>query len=221
MNYIIGVDEAGRGPLAGPVTVGAFGCETKTAMWILKNLFDNKLRDSKKLGEKKRENIFDELKNLKTKGLVDFSIAHSTPKYIDRFGISKAVKKGIDRCLKNISLTPQPPLQRKGGVGGKKSIQNVEFGPEIFCIKLDGLLKAPSQYKNQETITKGDEKNIHIACASIVAKVARDRLMCRLAKKYPGYGFDIHKGYGTVAHQSAIQRMGLSIQHRATFCKKY
>jgi ribonuclease HII len=86
-------------------------------------------------------------------------------------------------------------------------------------IRLDGLLKAPPKFKNQKTIIKGDEKDVFIACASIVAKVSRDRLMCQLAKKYPKYSLEIHKGYGTLLHRNLIKKHGLSPLHRKSFCK--
>jgi ribonuclease HII len=91
--------------------------------------------------------------------------------------------------------------------------------PEKCFILLDGGLKAPVIYKNQRTIIKGDEKERSIAFASIVAKVTRDALMCRLAKKYPKYLFEIHKGYGTKKHRELIKHNGLSVEHRKTFCK--
>ena len=86
-------------------------------------------------------------------------------------------------------------------------------------IRLDGLLKAPKEFKNQKTIIKGDEKDVFIACASIVAKVSRDNLMCKLALKYPQYNFETHKGYGTLLHRHLIKKLGLSEIHRKSFCK--
>lgn len=88
----------------------------------------------------------------------------------------------------------------------------------ITKIRLDGSLKAPAEYENQKTIIKGDEKDVFIACASIVAKVSRDALMVRLAKKYSKYKFEIHKGYGTLLHRSLIKKHGLSPLHRRSFC---
>ncbi len=196
MKTIIGIDEAGRGPLAGPVTVGAFTGNEKVGKWIIKNIFDNKLRDSKKLSEKKREEIYKKLLNLKKEGKVDFKVVHISNKIIDSKGISKAVEAGIKK-----SISPLAPLILRGEV------------------RLDGLLKAPSQFKNQKTIIKGDEKDVFIACASIVAKVARDRLMASLAKKYPQYHFEGHKGYGTKQHLALIKKFGVSNLHRKTFCK--
>lgn len=197
---IIGIDEAGRGPLAGPVTVGCFGAEEKLGKWILKNIFDNKLRDSKKLSARKREEIYKKLLKLKKSGKVYFAVSHISNKVIDKIGISKAVQKGVNRSLKKLE---HKNLNHKGRP----------------CCLLDGLLKAPKEFKNQKTIIKGDEKDVFIACASIVAKVSRDRLMCRFAKKYPVYHFEIHKGYGTALHLSLIKKHGLSALHRVSFCK--
>ncbi len=208
MKLIIGIDEAGRGPLAGPVTVGIFGAEEKIGKWLLKNIFNSKLRDSKKLSEKKREEIYKKFLELKKDHKINFSVSHVSNKIIDKIGISKAIQNGINKSLKKINLTPNPsPRIRRGE-------------KEKIYIRLDGLLKAPKEFKNQKTIIKGDEKDVFIACASIVAKVSRDKLMCHLAKKYPNYGFEIHKGYGTAAHRTQIQALGLSAIHRTSFCKK-
>ena len=201
MKYVVGIDEAGRGPLAGPVTVGIFGAEKKMEKWLLKNIFDNKLRDSKKLSPKKREEIYKKLINLKKQDLVYFSVSHASNKIIDKNGISFAIKKGIASCLKKLEHT-------------------LKYNDGHCILKLDGALKAPKEYTNQKTIIKGDEKDVFIACASIVAKVTRDRLMCRLALKYPHYAFDIHKGYGTKLHYFLIKKHGLSHLHRKSFCKK-
>ncbi|MEK7669079.1 MAG: ribonuclease HII [Patescibacteria group bacterium] len=201
MKYVVGIDEAGRGPLAGPVTVGAFIAEKKMEKWLLKNIFDNRLRDSKKLSPKKREEIYKKFLILKKTSRVFFSVSHISNKIIDKQGISKAIQIGINKSLQKLHHTSQ---NSKG----------------TFDIRLDGLLKAPKEYKNQKTIIKGDEKNVFIACASIVAKVSRDRLMCRLIAKYPHYALEIHKGYGTKLHYSLLQKHGLSSLHRKSFCQK-
>jgi len=194
-NFIIGIDEAGRGPLAGPVSVGIFSAEKKLEKWILKNIFENKLRDSKKLSPKKREEIYKKFCLLKTEGKVSFAVSHISNKVIDKKGISYAINYAIKNLLVNT----------------KRSASNM--------IRLDGSLKAPPEFKNQKTIIKGDEKDVFIACASIVAKVCRDRLMCQFAKKYPKYKFEIHKGYGTLLHRILIKKYGLSPLHRKSFCK--
>jgi len=200
MKLIIGIDEVGRGPLAGPVTVGAFTAEKKMKKWLLKNIFDNKLRDSKKLSQKKREEIYKKLLLLKKQGEVFFAVFYASNKMIDKKGISFSIKKGITSCL--------------------KKLQHISNYTGLPCVYLDGGLKAPAEFKNQKTIIKGDEKDVFIACASIVAKVSRDRLMYRLASKYPHYALEIHKGYGTKLHYSLLKKHGLSPLHRKSFCKK-
>jgi len=216
---IVGIDEVGKGPLAGPVSVGSFMADKKTGDWILKNIFENKLRDSKKLSPKKREEIYKKLSELrrlqsesrpkasalKDVGRVSFSVSHTSNKVIDEQGISKAIQTGVAESLKKLHHTF---LAKKG---------NPPFTP---FIKLDGVLKAPEEFKNQESIIKGDEKDVFIACASIVAKVSRDRLMCEFALKYPKYNFEAHKGYGTLLHRTNIKKYGLCPIHRGTFCRK-
>ncbi len=201
MKFIIGVDEAGRGPLAGPVTVGAFGARDGMRKWILKNIFDNKLRDSKKLSSKKREEIYKKFLNLKKEGKVCFSVSHISNKIIDKVGISKAIARGVAFALQGISRKDYKGNPCKG-----------------VLIRLDGLLLAPAKYKNQKIIVRGDESDVFIACASIVAKVSRDRLMCRFSKKFPKYKLEIHKGYGTKLHRDLIRQFSLSDLHRMTFC---
>ena len=206
--YIIGIDEVGRGPLAGPVAVCAF------KMPILFNVKQfGKRRDSKKLTPEKREEIFCVLKKLRgnprggasayrgsTSGIlgIDYCVSYESAKKIDAIGISRAIKNCLEKSLKKLNVKPHE------------------------CqVLLDGGLKAPSIYKNQKTIIKGDEKEWAIAFASIVAKVSRDALMCRLAKKYPKYCFEIHKGYGTKKHCELIRKCGLSNEHRKCFCKNF
>jgi ribonuclease HII len=188
---IIGIDEAGRGPLAGPVTVGVFCGESKIKNNLIK-ILGGRVMDSKQLSPDKRESIFQILNELKMKGDVDFTVAHSTPAVIDKIGISKAIKLAMGKCLKGF-----------------------DSGSEV---RLDGSLKAPVEFQKQKTIINGDATDPFIACASIVAKVTRDREMCRLAKKFPLYKLEVHKGYGTVAHRALIRRHGLSGLHRVSFC---
>lgn len=204
MKFIIGIDEVGRGPLAGPVTVGIFVTDQKNQNKILKNIFNNKLRDSKKLSEKNRKEICKKLLILKNEGKVIFSVAHVSNKIIDKKGISYGINFAIKRLLVNT----------------KRSASNIDFFNKNCVIKLDGSLKAPKEYANQKTIIKGDEKEVCIACASIIAKVKRDALMASLGSKYPLYAFQIHKGYGTKLHRDLIKKHGFSLIHRLSFCKK-
>lgn len=191
--FVVGIDEVGRGPLAGPVAVCAF---------IMPVNFNAKefgiIKDSKKLKPQKREEIFARLKELKKEGKVNYSVCYESAKRIDKIGISKAIKNCLNKALKNIKAKPNECL-----------------------ILLDGGLKAPEEYINQKTIIKGDEKERAIAFASIAAKVSRDALMCKLAKKYKSYSFEIHKGYGTQKHCEAIGKYGLSLEHRKCFCKRF
>jgi ribonuclease HII len=193
IKYIIGIDEVGRGPLAGPVTVCAFKMPVK-----FETRSFGKLKDSKKLKPKQREEILEKLKVFKKQKIVDYFVCYESAQKIDKVGLSKAIKN----CL-------------------EKSLAKLKVEPEECLVLLDGGLKAPEKYRNQKTIIKGDEKERPIAFASIVAKVSRDALMCKLAKKYPKYSFEIHKGYGTKKHCESIKEYGLCYEHRRCFCKNF
>ena len=189
--YRIGIDEVGRGPIAGPVAVGAFVFLNKKSVNFFKGV-----KESKQLTEEKRELWFAKILEGQKKGLVNFSVVFQSEKVIDEKGISFAIKKALNASLANLAIKPVEAL-----------------------ILLDGGLKASEEYKNQKTIIKGDVKEQVIALASICAKVLRDRKMREWAKKYSQYGFEIHKGYGTKKHYEAIRQHGLTFLHRKTFCK--
>jgi ribonuclease HII len=197
ITQIAGVDEAGRGPLAGPVAVGVVLVGADAYATIRKRFAHLRGRDSKKWTETEREKRYAEIMQAKREGLVTYAVAQIGTRTIDEKGISSAIRSGVARGL-----------VRAGAV------------PSGTRVLLDGGLRAPKSYVNQQTIIKGDEKEIIIAMASIVAKVTRDRTMRRLAKQYPVYGFDIHKGYGTKAHYTAIECRGICPEHRRTFLKK-
>ena len=189
---MIGIDEAGRGPLAGPVAVGAFAIKSKAMLKQFKGV-----KESKQLSQKQREGWFKQIKELQDLNKLGFAVSFCSEVVIDKQGISKAVSLSIARCLKK--------LNKQG-----------------FCllqstIKLDGLLRAPVKYSNQKTIIGGDESEPLIALASICAKVLRDRKMCRLAKQYPKYEFEVHKGYGTKKHYQAIKKYGILPIHRKSY----
>ena len=187
--YLIGIDEVGRGPIAGPVAVGAFVYLKPEA----KKLFRG-VKESKQLTEEKREIWFGKIEKTKIDGLINFAVTFKTEKVIDKKGISFAIKKALATSLAKLKINP-------------KEAQ----------VLLDGGLKAPFEYKNQKTIIRGDIKEQVIALASICAKVTRDRKMQALAKKYPEYGLDVNKGYGTKAHYEAIKKSGLTNIHRRSF----
>ena len=187
----MGIDEAGRGPLAGPVAVGLVMVRSG---FNIRKAFPG-VADSKQLSEKKREEIYALLLAHKKAGDVSFCVRFASNSYIDERGITRAVRNSIYKGVRTLAPKPQ-------GVR----------------IVLDGLLHAPEEYK-QKTIVRGDVTEPIISLASIAAKVERDRLMKKLAKKYPNYAFEVHKGYGTAKHRKAIRRFGLSKIHRRTFCK--
>ncbi len=190
--HLIGIDEAGRGPLAGPVAVGIVCIPTdKRKPSLLKEA-----RDSKKISETKREIIFKKAVDLKKEGQISFTVSMVHADTIYRIGITRAIRLCITRGLKRMNVDP-------------KETQ----------VLLDGSLKAPNEFEYQKTIIKGDQKEKIISLASILAKVTRDRLMKRMVKKYPGYDFDIHKGYGTAKHLASIKKNGITPIHRKTFCK--
>lgn len=195
MRFLVGIDEVGRGPLAGPVSVCLVSCEAK----IYKKLKrDRRLpvfgKDSKKLLQEDREKYSTILKLLSKEGKISYSINHVSNKVIDSRGISFAIKQAVILGVKKLKLNPK----------------NCE-------VLLDGRLKASQEFKKQKTIIKGDEKEKIIAWASILAKVSRDALMSQAHKKYPKYGFKKHKGYGTEMHRKMIKKYGSSSLHRKTF----
>lgn len=190
MTHIVGIDEAGRGPLAGPVSVGL----VKIPQGFNKKFFKG-IKDSKQLTLEVRELWFSLATEARKRGELDFKVALISEKVIDRHGISYALRLGIKRCLKGLEAS---------------------LDDQIF---LDGSLKAPIEFKHQLTVIKGDEKIPVISLASICAKVVRDRKMVRLSKKFPKYDFHLHKGYGTRMHLSAIRKYGSTELHRLSFLK--
>jgi len=202
--YIIGIDEVGRGPLAGPVGVGVV-LAPATFDWALLP----GVTDSKKLTEKKRAAIVLNTRRLQAAGQLDYAVAMVSAKVIDRIGIVPATNLAMERALARVVT------------GGNRTLLNGRIVPNDCVVKLDGGLKAPGEFIYQATIIKGDSKEKSIGLASIVAKVTRDRYMRRLAVRaaYTPYNFDIHKGYGTKAHRAAVAKYGLSDQHRTSFCR--
>lgn len=202
--YTIGIDEVGRGPLAGPVAVGAVCIYAEHHRRVTK-LFPI-IKDSKKLSQKAREACLEKIDQAKCEGWLEYTVAFIPPSVIDKMGLSYAIRTALARTLKILDPATFGRPTSKCGEG------------EVMVL-LDGGLRAPSSYLNQETIIKGDEKELVIALASIVAKVARDARMVLLAKKFPEYGFEKHKGYGTRAHYEAIKQNGLTKHHRKSFLK--
>lgn len=181
-NLICGVDEAGRGPLAGPVCAAA--------VIMPEGLIIESVNDSKKLTAKKREKLFDIIKN----EAICYSVAFASASEIDEINILNATHLAMTRA-----------------------VEGLEKAPEVVLVDGNSL---PKWYYNSEAIVKGDAVCHSIACASILAKVSRDRLMLLEAEKYPQYSFEKHKGYGTKVHTQAIKEYGPCPIHRKTFLKK-
>ena len=176
---IAGIDEVGRGPLAGPVCAAA--------VIMPEGLTIDGINDSKKLSEKKRELLYDEI----IEKAVAWSVFFIKPEVIDEINIRKATHLAMENAVKKLSVQPEILL-----VDGN---DNISF--DIPC----------------EYIIKGDAKSHSIAAASIVAKVTRDRYMVEMAEVYPEYSFEKHKGYGTKVHMEAIREHGISPIPRKTF----
>ncbi len=200
--FIIGIDEVGRGPIAGPVAVGAF-VVLQPEIAKLGKLFRG-VKESKQISHEKREEWFVKIKKAQKIGVVDFAVTFQSEKIIDTKGLSFAIKNALA-----ISISKIVVKNKKAGLN-----------PAAALVLLDGGLKAPAHFINQKTIIRGDAKEQTIALASICAKVLRDRRMVAFASKHPNYGFEIHKGYGTKAHYAAIKKHGLSPLHRRSFCTK-
>lgn len=188
VKLICGIDEAGRGPLAGPVVVACviFG----------NNDFIEGVKDSKKLSEKKREFFFDKI----IESCLEYKIEIIDNKIIDEINILNATMLGMEKCIES--------LQNK----------DVKLLIDGNYFKLRNDLHKNYSY---ETIIGGDDKIFEISCASILAKVARDRLMKEYDLLFPRYNFAKHKGYGTKEHIEKIKEYGLCEIHRETFCKNF
>jgi ribonuclease HII len=192
LKYIIGIDEVGRGPLAGPVTVCAFAILDHD----LARLDEVGAKDSKVLSEQKRDIVAKKLKEFTEKGWCTYQIASTSSEIIDKKGLTLAIQMAINNALKKLNIHP-----------------------EHADIYLDGGLKAPQKFFRQHTIIKGDSKIPVISCASVLAKVHRDSLMNKYDLKFPEYGFYNHKGYGTPEHYKALRKYGMTPIHRRLFLK--
>lgn len=180
---ICGIDEAGRGPLAGPVCAAAV---------ILPPYVDIPgLDDSKKLSDKRRRELFPVIKET----AIAYGIAFAEPEEIDSINILQATFCAMERAVSMLDAKPDLLL-----IDGNRE---KDFGIPV------------------ETVVRGDSRSLSIAAASVLAKVTRDDLMLEMAKEFPMYGFDVHKGYGTKAHYAALKEYGPCAIHRASFLKKF
>ena len=184
VEYICGIDEAGRGPLAGPVVVAS--------VIMKQDSFIEGVNDSKKVSEKKREKLYEQI----IEEAVSYSVGIIDQNEIDEINILNATKKGLTESIKGLKVKPE----------------------RIIVDALDKIDTCGIPYM---PIVKGDAKCYSIAAASIIAKVTRDRIMRQWDEVYPMYGFARHKGYGTAAHIAAIKEYGLCPLHRRSFTKNF
>lgn len=212
-SIVVGIDEVGRGPLAGPVVACAAVLKSPDALLTL--------NDSKKLTRPKREAMFDAVKE----ACVCYAIASASVAEIDEINILEADFLAMRRALQALGLpgiqetAPQIPVEVKGSFA---EVSGCDAGtaPQVL-VAVDGNLKIRGVAPEiQIPVVKGDGHIASISAASILAKVFRDRYMDELEKKYPGYGFDKHAGYGTKAHLAAIKKMGYTPEHRMSFHPK-
>ena len=183
VKLICGVDEAGRGPLAGPVCAAA--------VILPPNAEIPGLNDSKKLSDKKRRELYPVIQEQ----AIAYGIAFADHNEIDEINILQATYLAMERAINQLSVKPDLAL-----IDGNRA---KDFGIPV------------------ETVVHGDSLSASIAAASVLAKVTRDDYMLKMAEEYPGYGFEIHKGYGTKAHYAALTQYGPSLIHRMTFLKKF
>lgn len=182
ISTLCGVDEAGRGPLAGPACAAA--------VMLPRGIVIDGLNDSKKLSEKRREQLYGEI----TAKALHWSVAFASVEEIEELNILGATYLAMNRAIAGLGVVPELAL-------------------------IDGNRAAGVEYKTR-CVVGGDGKCADIAAASIIAKVTRDWLMYQLDRQYPGYGFAKHKGYGTAAHYTAIRELGASPVHRPSFLRK-
>ncbi len=183
-NLIAGIDEAGRGPLAGPVVAAA--------VILPKGCLIEGVNDSKKLSEKKREKLYDDI----IENAIAWGVGIKDNNVIDEINILEATRFAMHEAIENLQVKPD-------------------------FIFIDAEKKVDTDKIPYLPIIKGDALSISIAAASIIAKVTRDRMMREYDKEYPEYGFEKHKGYGTKVHVEAIKEHGLTPIHRRSFTKKF
>jgi ribonuclease HII len=216
---LIGVDEAGRGALAGPVVAGAvlITREFLDGRWALTKA--SRVNDSKLLSAEERNDLWNEFEMLAAKGQIHAHFGVADVAEIEQFNILGATKLAMRRAIAGIY--PPEAFERKVEPDLFSSLEEVtSFRPTVSArVLVDGLALRNFPYPHHAVID-GDARSLGIAMASIVAKVMRDRLMEALDAQYPGYGFAQHKGYGTEEHRDAVLRLGRCVQHRDLFLRR-
>lgn len=200
MKGTIGIDEVGRGPLAGPITVCAVYLEDEKT--VCKDLFRGIIRDSKKIKKDLRYSIYQTIRQKRyLKSKIEYCVSSRSAAYIDRYGISKATDACVLSCVKG--------LMKKG----------VSVG--AIMVRLDAGLHVKGLKVTQESFIKGDERFVEIALASIVAKESRDGYMKKVGEGHIEYGWSKNVGYGTRLHRESIQKIGITKYHRKTYLKAF
>lgn len=213
---IYAVDEVGMGCLAGPVVVCAVAMTSAFYNKTHKNL--RWLRESKLLQARQREEY---AKKLISEKDIKFQVTYAYPKTIDKLNIYNAARLAMKRAIDKLSGSCPASPQRCSINFRASGVPSRVTPPVQSIILVDGRTKINGLKMEQCPIVKGDRKVFAIACASIIAKVYRDKMMTQYAKKYPGYGFEKHKGYGTKYHQDQLVALGPSNIHRRSFRLKY
>ncbi len=216
-SWLMGIDEAGRGALAGPVCAGAAAISARA---YSNNTFLDALEsldDSKKLSEKKREDLFKILCDIKNSGEIDFEASYASVAEIESLNILGATRLAMERSARALNDRLHLNLRLA-------SAPATLFGESALDTSTGFVLIDGKPMKNfpfaHNAVVKGDSSSLAIAAASIVAKVSRDRLMDELSREYPRFGFDEHKGYGTAAHLQNLMLFGSTDIHRPSFLKK-
>lgn len=204
---IIAVDEVGIGSLAGPVVVCAVRFDKKFFLKKHKSL--HWLRDSKLLAPRQRQKFVRELLKIKS---LKFKIGYCFPKTIDRINIYQAARLAMRRAIAKLNQE-----SRIKNYGKDKEVHNSRFKIHNSIVLVDGKYKIKGLNLEQLPIVKGDRKVFSIACASLIAKVFRDKMMVRYTKRFSEYGFEKHKGYGTKFHRAMLLKHGRSPIHRLSF----
>ncbi len=218
--WLAGVDEAGRGSLAGPVVAGAVILEQDFFARKWCRTYSRLIDDSKKMSPSARTRVFDALTELSAEGGAYFASAGADAAEIDSLNILGATRLAMRRALlaAEALAAGRVRLPLKGADEGLFAGSAGEI--PVARIIVDGLPLKPFPFEH-EAVVGGDARSLAIALASIIAKVSRDRLMEAMDKAHPGYGFDQHKGYGTEIHREALRRLGPCPQHRAGFVASF
>lgn len=212
--WVVGVDEAGRGALAGPVMAGA--CVLSARLFESEEALrlSSAINDSKQLSAADRDTQYSVLEQLKGAGMIDFEVAEGSVEEIAELNILGATRLAMRRAMEALQARATawtlPEMASDGPLFANSS------GLRVI---VDGRPLKPFPYSHTG-IVKGDGTSLSIAMASIAAKVRRDRIMVELCQRYPAYGFSVHKGYGTATHRRALNEVGPSECHRALFLRK-